>query len=406
MRILSNRSRYAFNSIHENDMLANSMKKAGKKVIIINRGDPPVYFKTPSYIINAFMRALKEGKTGYSSAIGVEELREAVSKRQKRLYNVDSTSDDVIITQGVSEALMFLNASLINDGDRAVVFRPYYAQYVPELEINGGIPILERYSEEDNWSVDTDSLEKMLKRDPKITKRIKYVLITNPNNPTGTVLERKTLKEVVEIANDYDLLLISDEVYDEIIYNKAKFTSISELAKGVPHIILNGASKDYDSTGFRIGFVIIPENDRTSSEIKSKIKDFATLRLSANTPAQYAVAESMNNIREHNKAIKYMVKEIEERANLASRLINGSGYMHAVTPQGAFYIFPRLNMDRLRINDDKEFVTKFLKEECVQITRGSGFGEKGHIRIVLLPYPEILEDAIKRIERFCRRHSR
>lgn len=407
MPFLSSRSKYARNPLHEGDDLANELAEEGKHLIKVNIGDPPRYFKTPRYVIDAYVRALREGRTNYSSPYGIPELREAVARRYKRMYNVDSSPDDVIVTQGVSEALIFLNAALIDEGDKAVIFRPYYTQYEPDLMLFGGRAVMERYSEEVDWGIKTDELERHIKADLAASrKRPKYLIITNPNNPTGTVLQPRILKEIVSIANNYGMLLVSDEIYDEIVYNGAKFTSISQLADGVPHVILNGASKDFDATGFRLGYLFAPGDDRHSIELKEQFKRFVTIRLSSNTPAQYALAEGINRDREHRQELGKMVAQIADRANFAAKLINESEYMHTVVPKGAFYIFPKLHMDRLKLKNDHEFAIGLLEEEGVQLTRGSGFGEPNHIRLVALPEKPILQLAIEKINRFCKRHSK
>lgn len=397
---------HAENPIEEEDVVAERLERQGKKILKLNRGDPAVYFPTMKYMIDAYVKALKEGRTRYSDFTGIKSLREAVSARYKRLYGIDAGPDDIVITNGVSEALMFINSVLVNRGDKAVFFRPYYPLYIPDLKINGGNPIIERYSEERNWDIDIDSLERAVRKDLKARKRLKYLVITNPNNPTGTVLEPNALRELVEIAKDYGMVLISDEIYDEITFNGARYTSVSKLAEGIPHIILNGASKDFDATGFRIGFTIIPGKDKTSVEMKRRIAEYAKLRLCVNTPAQYAVAEGISNVAEHSKGIKKLVAEIEKRINFAAKRINESAYMHVVQPRGAYYLFPKLDMKAMRFKDDRSFVDRLLKEKGVQITRGSGFGEPGYIRIVGLPPKDILETAINRIEDFCRVHSR
>ncbi len=403
--ILSKAAKYAVNPIQEDDEDAIRLMKKGKSVIRINRGDPPVYFHTPKYIIDAFIRALREHKTGYANPLGVPELRDAVANRYEKLYKTNLDRDKVTITQGVSEALIFLNTMLIDRGDAAVLFKPFYTQYAPDLQLYGGRPIIESYREETGWDIDLDRLRKRVSAEAK-HNRIKYMLITNPNNPTGTVLGKNVLKEIVSIANDNDIVLISDEIYDEIVFNGAKFTSVSEVAKGIPHMIIGGASKILDATGFRIGFVMVPEDDKVSVQLNETIRNLARVRLSANAPAQYAIAEGLSNTSAHKKAIRAMVDDIEDRVNYTSKLINESRYMHTVVPNGAFYIFPKLNMSELRIRNDTEFVKKLLHEEYVQITRGSGFGAKDHIRLVALPPKNVLGDAVDKIERFCKRHSK
>ncbi len=402
---LSERSKYAENPLEEDNYIADNLDKKGRHVIRLNRGDPAVYFPTPDYIKDAYVNAIKDGKTHYTEPIGALELREAIANRYKRMFNLKVDAESITITQGVSEALYILNAALVNKNDHAIVFAPYYTQYMPYIKLAGGKPYILDYKENDGWSIDTDELEKHI-RALKKKRSIRYMLLTNPNNPTGTVLDKKVLKEVVGIANEHDLLLVSDEIYDEIVYNGAKFTSIAQLAKGMPYVILNGASKAYDATGFRIGYMLTPENDEKSEALKRKFAQFAAVRVSANTPAEYAIAEGINNVKEHNKALKNMVKQIESRVNLSTKLLNENEFLETVRPNGAYYILPRVNLKALDISTDKEFTDKFLEEEYVQLSRGSGFGAKSHVRIVALPPKEILEAAITRLNDFCKKHAK
>ncbi|MGC8629139.1 MAG: pyridoxal phosphate-dependent aminotransferase [Candidatus Micrarchaeia archaeon] len=402
--ILSAKSKYVYNPISEEDQLAEKLKKKGKEIISLSAGDPAKYFETPKYFIDAYIRALKEGKTSYALGAGVKELRQAIANRYRRLYKLNADPEDVIVTQGVSEAIDFLNAIMINAPEKAILFRPYYPLYPLYLRENGGVPLFEEYYEHLGWNIDPEKLEKTIKKEAR--KRPKYMLITNPNNPTGTVFDRKVLEEIVDLANNYDILLVSDEIYDEIVFNNAKFTSIAKLAKGMPYIIMNGASKAFDATGFRLGYVIIPEHDSKSKAIRQAFVNYAQARLSANVPAQYAFAEALENEKEHEKNVKRMVKEIEKRANFATQLLNETPNMHAVEPNSAFYVFPKLNKDLLSIKDDKEFVIRLLNEEGIQVTRGSAFGSPDHIRVVALAPKDILSKAINKINEFCERHKR
>lgn len=401
---LSDRSRFAGNSIEEDNRLADELERKGMRVIRLSRGDPTVYFPTPRYIIDAYVAALRDGKTTYASSGGEQALKDAVTERYRRLYNLSAGSDDIAITAGISEALLFINSALINKGDTAVLFRPSYPIYMPTLRLHGGRAMLARYDELNGWNVELDALRKSL-RGVK-AGRVKYMLITNPNNPTGTVLKRSVLEEVVSIANEHGIMLISDEIYDEIVFNNAQFTSVCEVARGMPHVILNGASKVFDSTGFRIGFVIVPEDDRRSQELRERLYNYGIMRLSVNTPAQYAVAAAMSNIAEHRKAVTYMVREIEKRVNYATKMLKENRYVNVVEPNGAFYVFPRVDLRSMGFRDDKSFVDELLKKEGVQVTRGSGFLEPSHFRIVALPPIDLLEYAIDRINGFCRAHSK
>lgn len=404
--LLSKRSRFAFNPNNETSRIAAKLERSGKKILKLSRGDPAVYFKTPKYTVEAYVNALQDRKTYYTEPTGLSELKKAIVDKYARDERVKFSEEDVTITQGVSEALQFVNAALINDGDKAVIFRPYYYIYMPMLKVHGGSAVIERYEEGLDWDIETEKVRKTLANAKREKSRIKYMMLSNPSNPTGTVLPRKTLREIVDVANEYNLMLVSDEIYDELEFNGAKFTSVAELAKGQPHVILNGASKDYDATGFRIGYAIMPNNDRLSQALKRSFADFASMRLSVNTPAQYAFAESLRNHVEHRRELRTMVKAIERRINFATKLINESRYMHTVRPNGAFYIFPKLNMKELKIKNDKEFTYKLIDEQYVQVTMGSGFGEPNHIRIVSLAPENVLGEAIERIEKFCRRYSR
>ncbi len=408
MGILSKRSKFAQNPIREDDNTADKLARKGRKIIKLSTGDPPAYIPTPKYIVDAYIDALKNGKTGYSRSEGIYEMINAVIGRYKRMYGVNLNENDVVSTQGISEGLHIMNSALVNDGDYAITFKPYFPAYASNLYLSGGRFIFQQYNESDRWNIDADAASRSIAKIRKTSrgKHLKYLLLANPNNPTGTVLHRPALEEIVEIANNNDLLLISDEIYDEIVYNGAKFTSMSKLAKGIPHVILYGASKNYQATGFRIGFMIVPESDRVSAKVKETFADYARSRLSINTPAQYAVAEAMNNVKEHRRAIKNLVKIVSQRTNYAVDKLERNTYMSTVRPNGAFYILPKVDMKELKLKNDAEFVSKLLMEENIQIIRGSGFGAPGHIRIVSLAPKEILGYAIDRINAFCERHAK
>lgn len=392
-----------YSAIREDDDLADELRRAGKKVIKLSSGDPPVYFPTPKYVIDAYIEALRNGKTSYSRSQGVPELVNAIIDRYRNRYGIELKDQDVLVTSGVAEALTFLNSALIDVDDRAVILKPYYTQYPVAIRMFGGKFLLGRYDESNGWDIDLDEMARILRgrgRKPK------YMLITNPNNPTGTVLSRQALEEVVEIANEHRMLLISDEIYDEIVFEGSNLVSVGEIAKGVPHVILNGASKAFDATGFRIGYAIVPGDDVLSEELKHKLADYCRVRLCANTPAQYALAAAMNNRVEHERAVGEMVGAIQRTVESAMKRLDQNPYLRTVRPRGAFYIFPRIDMRSLNFRDDKEFVESLLKEKFVQTTRGSGFGAPNHFRIVSLAPTDIIDESIERVNDFCKEHAK
>ncbi|MGC9010598.1 MAG: aminotransferase class I/II-fold pyridoxal phosphate-dependent enzyme [Candidatus Micrarchaeia archaeon] len=400
---LSRLSKYASSPIREEDRTAAKLAKEGKKVIKLNTGDPAKYFKTPEKVVNAYIKALKENDTYYSNSQGIEELREAIAKRHKKAYGLEISPDKVLITQGISEGLQFLNIALIDKGDTPILFKPYYPSYMPYLLIVGGKPIFGEAKEEDNWEIDLDSLEKSIRKAKK--ERIKYMLITTPNNPAGYVIPRKKMKEIVDFANEHDIFLISDEIYDELVF-KGSFTSLSQVADGLPYMILNGMSKGFVATGFRLGYMLVPNEDAKSMQLLNKLIELAQMRLSPNTPAQFAYAYGLQNLGAHEREVRKLREEIKERVYFTTREVNKTDYMHALLPSGAFYVFPKVELGKLKLKDDKAFVQNLLLEKYVQVTRGSGFGMPGHIRIVALPPKEVLKDAIERIDSFCKEHSR
>ncbi|MGB9732650.1 MAG: aminotransferase class I/II-fold pyridoxal phosphate-dependent enzyme, partial [Candidatus Micrarchaeales archaeon] len=341
--------------------------------------------------------------TYYSNSQGIEELREAIAKRHKKAYGLEISPDKVLITQGISEGLQFLNIALIDKGDTPILFKPYYPSYMPYLLIVGGKPIFGEAKEEDNWEIDLDSLEKSIRKAKK--ERIKYMLITTPNNPAGYVIPRKKMKEIVDFANEHDIFLISDEIYDELVF-KGSFTSLSQVADGLPYMILNGMSKGFVATGFRLGYMLVPNEDAKSMQLLNKLIELAQMRLSPNTPAQFAYAYGLQNLGAHEREVRKLREEIKERVYFTTREVNKTDYMHALLPSGAFYVFPKVELGKLKLKDDKAFVQNLLLEKYVQVTRGSGFGMPGHIRIVALPPKEVLKDAIERIDSFCKEHSR
>jgi aspartate/methionine/tyrosine aminotransferase len=396
---ISERSKYSINPIEETNSAVKLLELSGKKITKLNIGDPAKYFRTPQYIIDAYISALKDGKTSYTTAGGLYPLREAVAAEYKES---GANADDVIITSGVSEGLMFLNSIVINEGDSAMVMRPYYSMYNSFLQTMGGIPVDMNLDEQNGWKLDIEGASKAAHS----SKRLKYMIIANPNNPTGTVFGRNDLSELVDIANDNDIVIVSDEIYDHLVFKGQKFTSLADVAKGTPHIILNGASKALAATGFRIGYALIPEHDKASDAIREKFIEYSTMRLSANTPAQYAVLSGLTERSERERFVKHMVKEVEDRCDYASKLINESKYMKVVPPKGAFYLFPKVDFKSLSIKDDKELVDLLLKRELILLSRGSGFGAASHIRIVGLPEKEILGDAISRIDAFLGKNRR
>jgi len=390
---LSRREKHAQYAIREMFPIVEGLEAKGKKIAKVNIGDPVKYFPTPKYIVEAYRKALKEGRTGYGRSPGERIMQKAIVKRYKRQYKLNYDEDDVFVTQGLSEGIQMINKALVHPGHGGVLFAPYYPTYKPLLELEDGKAVLVECDEENGWHPDVEDLRKKIKKAEKNKVGLKYLLVINPNNPTGAVIERKELCEIADIANEHDLLLIGDEIYDEIIFS-GKLTSVGEIAKGQPHLVLNGMSKVWNCTGFRIGWVIAPEKDAASEAFKDAFTRLGTLRLCPSMPAQHAGAEALNNRREHKKFLSKFVPQLKKQSEYCWKRLNEINGVFCAKPKGAFYIFPRVNVKKAGCRNDVEFAKKLLEKERVWAVQGSGFGSPGHLRIVTLPHKQVLDRAV------------
>jgi aspartate/methionine/tyrosine aminotransferase len=399
---LSQRMEHAYYPIRELFPLAEEIKKTGAEIYNASIGDPVPYLGPAKYVLKAYAKALKEGKVYYSRSPGDFEFLDEISKRYRRLYNLDINPSKVFVTQGLSEAVTFLAECLMEKGRGAVLFNPYYPAYAPTVKLFDGTVVLSELNEEKGWAPSKDDLEERIKKAKSAGIDLKFILIINPNNPTGSMCSRKDLQDVVEVAKNNDLLIISDEIYDELILVKEQMSCIGELAKGVPHVLMNGLSKNWGGTGFRVGWVAIPEDDEGSTKLREGISNLSTMRLSASTPAQIAGIEALRNVKAHKRFLKYLIRNIKQRAEFLQKRLNEIQGVSCQKAKGAFYLFPKIDLSKTRFKNDKEFCTELLRKEHVWVTRGSGFGLDSHLRTTVLPPVETLEKVAQGIENLMR----
>ncbi|NPA75758.1 MAG: aminotransferase class I/II-fold pyridoxal phosphate-dependent enzyme [Euryarchaeota archaeon] len=370
---------------------AKELEKKGIEVLKLNIGDPIKYdFKTPEHIRKAAAEAVMNSRSEYSPSEGLLELREAIVDKEKG-YGVDITTDDIVVTTGVTEALMLIFAAALDPGQEILVPGPTYPPYITYPTFYDGIPKTYRTVEEDGWHPDPDDIRK------KISRKTKAIAVINPNNPTGAYYDERIIREIADIAAENDIFMISDEIYDKMLYDN-EFVSPAKIAKDVPMIILNGISKVYLAPGWRIGYLAIRDVDGKLEDIRDGIMRQARARLCANTPLQLGYLAALKGPQDHIK--KTMDKLRERRDYVAKRVAEIDG-LSVVPPKGAFYMF--IKVDGCR--DDKKFVLELLREKHVLTVHGSGFCPiygKGHFRIVNLPPVEYLEEAFNRIEEFMK----
>jgi len=359
-----------------------------KDVISLGIGEPD--FVTPEPILKAGMASLHRGETGYTSNSGILELRQAVSRNLKRLYDVDYDPEtEILITVGVSEALYLALTALLDPGDEVIVPQPCFVAYTAEVTFAGGVPVTIGTRVEDNFQVTAEAIES------KITPKTKALLIGYPNNPTGAVMSRENLAQIGQLAEQYDLLVISDEIYDRLVYDGAH-VCFSALPGMHPRtILLSGFSKDYAMTGWRLGYAAAPPEILAAMR---KVHQYTIM--SAPTTAQTAALEALQR---GEGPVEAMRQEYDRRRRLIVRGLNEIG-LKTFEPQGAFYAFPSIDVSGMT---DEEFAERLLNEEQVAVVPGNAFGAggEGYVRCSYATAYEKIEQALERMHRFLRRHG-
>jgi len=379
---------------------AKQVAKTGKKIYYLNIGDPNAFdFDTPPHIKEALVKAVESGgkANAYSPSEGLPELREAISQKEKRVNNVAISPEDVIVTSGISEGIQMVMAALISPGDEILLPGPTYPPYISYARFFDGKPVTYKTNEENGWQPDIDDLRK------KISKKTRAITIINPNNPCGALYESKVIKEILNLAGEHDITVLSDEIYDQIVFDK-KFVSTAHLAKDIPVVGLNGFSKAYLMTGWRLGYLYFHNQQGRLKELKDCVEKEARIRLCANTPVQKAGTEALNGPQDH---LKTTVEKIKQRSNFAWKRLNEIDGISCAKPEAAFYVFPRIHGVGSRWKTDMDFTLSLLRETGVLFVHGSGFDPvygAGHVRIVVLPPLDTLEKALDEIEGFMKRN--
>ena len=360
-----------------------------KNVISLGVGEPD--FTTPKPILEAGIRSLRAGETHYTSNAGKLELRQAVADHLKRLYGVHyDPVHEVLITVGVSEALYLVMNALLDPGDEVIIPTPCFVSYQAEVLLAGGVPVEIPSKAEDNFQLEPEHIR------AAITARTKVIFIGYPNNPTGAVASHQVLIEVAKIAEEHNLLIISDEIYDRLVYDH-KHVCVPGLDEAIRRrtILLGGFSKDYAMTGWRIGYACGP-----SDIIKGMVRIHQYTIMSAPTTAQDA---ALVGLADGEKYVQKMLAEYDRRRKLIMTGFNRLG-LTTFEPHGAFYVFPNVTASGM---DDETFAETLLCEEQVAVVPGNAFGPggEGFARCCYATAYEKIEEALLRMERFMNRHG-
>ncbi len=372
---------------------AKELKKAGHDLIGLGAGEPD--FNTPAYILDAATAAMQKGLTKYTPSGGIVELKNAIIEKMKRDQNLTYNQEEVIVTTGAKHALYTLFQVLLNPGDEVIIPSPYWVSYPEQVKLAEGNPVFLQALEENQFKLTPEQLEK------GITAKTKAVIINSPSNPTGMMYSREELAALGEICLKHNILIISDEIYEKLIYTDDVHVSIAEISPALKTntIIINGVSKSHAMTGWRIGYAL------GTKEIIQAMTNLASHSTSNPTSiAQYAALSAYS---EEDNELEEMKHAFAERLNKTHQWLTNIPGVSCVKPKGAFYLFPNVK-EAVKVNgfdSVDSWAQAILEEEKVAIVPGSGFGSPENVRLSYATNLEQLEEAIRRIRHFVETHQ-
>ncbi|MBD3344785.1 MAG: aminotransferase class I/II-fold pyridoxal phosphate-dependent enzyme [Chitinivibrionales bacterium] len=375
---------------------AQRLEEEGYHILKLHTGNPAAFgFDTPDEMLHDVIVNLKHSQGYLDDSRGLFPARKAVFQyyQEKGVEGIDV--DDIYIGNGVSELIMMALQALLNTGYEVLIPAPDYPLWTAATNLAGGKPVHYMCDESSGWIPDLKDIKK------KASSKTRAIVIINPNNPTGAVYPREVLEEIVDVAREHELIIFSDEIYDKILYDSAVHVPTSLLAPDLLCITFNGLSKSYRAAGFRAGWMAITGTKETASDYMEGLEMLSSTRLCANVPAQFAVQTALGGYQSINDLVKPGGRLYEQR-NVCYQLISEIPGVSCVKPQGALYLFPKLDRKKFNIKNDQKLVLDLLLQEHVLIVQGTGFNwpERDHIRIVFLPAVEDLKMACEKIGNF------
>lgn len=374
---------------------AGRMEAQGRRVLKLNIGNPaPFGFSAHQEVIEDMMTNVKDSQ-GYSDSRGIFAARKAIMQycQNKKIPNV--SMDDIYTGNGVSELINLAMQALLDDGDEILIPAPDYPLWTACATLAGGKAVHYICDEESEWYPDLQDIEK------KITDRTKAIVIINPNNPTGALYPDDVLEGIVRIAREHELIIFSDEIYDRLVMDGLKHTSIASLAPDVFCVTFSGLSKSHMIAGFRIGWMVLSGAKDKAKGYVEGLNMLSNMRLCSNVPAQSIVQTALGGYQSVNEYIVPGGRIYEQRNYIYEALKEIPG-ITVKKPKAAFYIFPKLDTARFNIHDDAQFALDFLREKQVLVVQGTGFNwvNPDHFRIVYLPDLRTLESAVQKLGEF------
>ncbi len=380
---------------------ADRMIANGERILRLNTGNPAAFgFEAPDEVIRDLIMNARNSE-GYVDSKGLFSARKAIMQYCQLKGFPDVDVNDIYIGNGVSELIPMALQALLENDDEVLVPMPDYPLWTACVSLSGGKAVHYVCDESANWYPDLDDIRS------KITSRTKALVIINPNNPTGALYPREILEEMVEIARQHNLILMVDEIYDRLVMDGGEHVAVASLAPDVFCVTMNGLSKSHRIAGFRVGWMVL---SGPKSHVKGYIEGInmlSNMRLCSNVLAQQVVQTSLGGIQSVDKLLLPGGRIYEQR-NFIYKAINDIPGLSAVKPQAGLYIFPKIDQEMYRIDDDEEFCLRLLKQEKVMLVPGKGFNwnQPDHFRIVYLPTVEELGDVQEKITRVLKHYKR
>ncbi|WP_416400422.1 pyridoxal phosphate-dependent aminotransferase [Alicycliphilus denitrificans] len=374
---------------------AKQMEDEGQKIIKLNIGNmAPFGFDAPEEIQQDMIRNLPNS-AGYSDSKGIFAARKAVMHYTQQLGIAGVTLDDIYLGNGASELIVMATNALLDDGDELLVPMPDYPLWTAATSLSGGSPVHYRCDEDAGWLPDLDDMR------AKITPRTRGIVVINPNNPTGVLYPDSLLRGIIGIAREHNLVLMVDEVYDKVLYDGVKFTSMASLSTDVLTLTFNSLSKAYRSCGYRAGWMVVSGPKADARDYIEGLNMLANLKLGSNVPGQWAIQTALGGYQSINDLVREGGR-LRRQRDLAYELITAIPGVTCVRPQAALYMFPRLDPAMYPIADDRQFFMEVLRATRVMLVQGSGFNypDNQHFRIVFLPHEDDLREAVSRLAGF------
>jgi len=369
---------------------ARELKAAGKDVIGLGAGEPD--FDTPNNIKKAAIDAINRGETKYTAVDGTLALKKAIVNKFKRENNLDYLSEQISVGTGGKQIIFNAILATVNPGDEVIIPAPYWVSYPDIVLLAGGIPKIVKCSEKNNFKITPDKLKK------NISKKTKWIIINSPSNPTGSGYTQKELEALGEVLKkNENVFILSDDIYEHITYDNFEFFTIAQIKELKDRTLtMNGVSKSYAMTGWRIGYGAGP---------KDIIKAMAKLQSQSTTnPSSISQAAAIEALNGTQDFIKIRSESFKERRDFVVKYLNNIKGLSCLKPNGAFYVFPnckKLLGKKTKLKTDKDFVEKLLEESLVAVVQGSAFGLDGYFRISYATSMDNLKKALERIKSFC-----